>query len=153
MTRTEYYNLRRKKFAKLKKNRVDAAYEYYCSLSEEEKLIAEFTFASKLAKHLGLSLGIARNTTSNLIAEYQIEFCKRKPSNPSFGFAGKKHSAETRAAMSKAAIARNKARAIRCSEQGIRYRTYVQDAEKQIVVPDFFNSTRIETIDTDKIII
>ncbi len=152
MNRTEYHNIRRKKFAELNKNRVDAAYEYYCSLSEEEKQIAEFTFASKLAKHLGLSLSIARNTTRNLIAEYQIEFCWRKPSNPSCGFTGKKHSAETRAAMSKAAIARNKARAIKCKEQGIRYRTYVQDAEKQIVVPDFFNNTRIETM-SEKIIV
>ena len=153
MTRTEYHNIRRKKLAELKKKRVDAAFEYYCSLSEEEKQIAEFTFASKLAKHLGLSLSIARNTTRNLIAEYQIEFCWRKPSNPSCGFTGKKHSAETRAVMSKAAIARNKARAIRCKEQGIRYRTYVQDAEKQIVVADFGNNTRIKTIDSDKIII
>lgn len=153
MTRTEYHDKRRKKFAELCKSRVDAAYEYFCSLSDEEKLIAEFTFASKLAKHLGLSLGIARNTTSKLIAEYHIEFCKRKPSNPSCGFTGKKHSAETRAAMSKAAIARNKARAIRCKEQGIKYRNFRQDAEKQIVVADFGNNTRIKSISSDKIII
>lgn len=153
MTRTEYHNIRRKKFAELKKKRADDAYEYYCSLSDEDKQIAAFTFACNLAKHLGLSHSVARSTTTNLIAEYNIEFCKWKKSAQSFGFTGKKHSAETRAAMSKAAIARNKARAIRCREQGLNYRNYKQDAEKQIVVPDFFNNTRRETISSDKIIV
>ncbi len=153
MTRTEYHNIRRKKFAELAKNRVDDAYDFYCSLTDEEKQISKNAFASKLAKHLGLSHSVARKTTSNLIAEYQVEFCKNKTSNPSFGFAGHRHSAETRAAMSKAAIARNKARAIRCSEQGLNYRNYKQDAEKQIVVADFFNNTRRETISSDKIIV
>ena len=153
MTRTEYHNIRRKKFAELTKKRVDAAYEYYCSLSEEEKQIAEFTFACNLAKHLCISHSVARSTTTNLIAEYNIEFCKWKKRAQSFGFTGKKHSAETRAAMSKAAIARNKARAIKCKEQGIKYRNFRQDAEKQIVVADFFNNTRRETIDSDNIII
>ena len=153
MNMKEYHTIRRKKLAELNKNRVDAAYEYYCSLSEEEKQIAEFTFASKLAKHLGLRLGVARSTTSNLIAEYHIEFCKYKTSNPSFGFTGKTHSDEVKAAMSKAAIARNKARAIKCSEQGINYRTYAKDACKHIAVADFGINTRIKTIDSDKIII
>ena len=152
MTRTEYHNIRRKKFAELNKNRVDAAYEYYCSLSEEDQQISEFTFACNLAKHLCISHGVARSTTTNLIAEYQVEFCKWKKSNQSFGFTGHRHSAETRAAMSKAAIARNKARAIRCKEQGINYRNFRQDAEKQIVVADFGNNNHIKTI-SEKIIV
>ena len=153
MNRTEYHARRRKKFAELKKKRVDAAFEYYCSLSEEEKQIAEFTFVRKIAKHLCISLGVARSTTSNLIAEYKIEFCKYKKSNPSFGFTGKTQPAKARAAISAATIARNKARAIMCKEQGLNYRHYRQDACKNIVVDDFFNSTRRKTIDTDKIIV
>lgn len=153
MTRLEYHNLRRKKLAEMKKKRVDAAYEYYCSLSDEDKQISEFVFACNLAKHLCISHGVARNTTSNLIAEYHVEFCKWKKRAQSFGFTGKTHSAEARAAISKAVTERNKARVIMCKEQGLNYRNYRQDAEKQIVVPDFFNSTRRETIDSDKIII
>jgi hypothetical protein len=84
MNRADYHSARRKKFAELKKHRVDAAYEYYCSLSDEEKQIAEFTFSRKLAAHFGLSMGIARYTTTDLIDEYKVEFCKHKTSNPSF---------------------------------------------------------------------
>jgi len=149
----EYHARRRKKFAELRKSRVDAAYEYYCSLSDEDKQIAESTFACKLAKHLGLSLGVARSTTSNLIAEYHIEFCKYKTSNPSFGFTGKTQSAKARAAISAATIARNKARAIMCKEQGLNYRHYKQDACKNIVVADFCNNNRRKTISSDKIIV
>ena len=152
MTRTEYHARRRKKFAELNKNRVDAAYEYYCSLSDEDKQISEFVFACNLAKHLCISHGVARKTTSNLIAEYHVEFCKWKKRAQSFGFTGKTHSAETRAAMSKAAIARNKARAIKCKEQGVNYRTYRQDADKLIEVDNFCNNTRIKTM-SEKIIV
>lgn len=155
MTRLEYHNIRRRKFAEMKKKRVDAAYEYYCSLSEEEKLIAEATFARKLAKHLCISLGVARSTTSNLIAEYHIEFCKYKTSNPSFGFTGKTHSAKARATIRKSTIERNKARVIMCREQGINYRTYRQDADKQIKV-ETFNKTVSKTFSktiSDKIIV
>jgi hypothetical protein len=56
MTRSEYHSARRKKFADLRKSRIDSAYEYYLSLSDEDKQVAEFTFARKLAKHLGLSM-------------------------------------------------------------------------------------------------
>ena len=84
MTRQEYHAIRRKKFAELRKNRVDAAYEFYCALSDEDKQIAEYTFVCKIAKHFCLSIGIARKTVSNLIAEYHIEFCKYKHSSPSF---------------------------------------------------------------------
>lgn len=154
MTRLEYHNRRRKKLAEMKKSRVDAAYEYYCSLSDEDKQISEFIFACNLAKHLCISHGIARSTTSNLIAEYHIEFCKYKKRNPSFGFTGKTHSAKARAAISKAVIERNKARVIMCSEQGLNYRNYKQDADKRIEVANFCcNNNRIKTIDSDKIII
>ena len=153
MNRTEYHARRRKKFAELRKSRVDAAYEYYCSLSDEDKQIAESTFACKLAKHLGLSLGVARSTTSNLIAEYHIEFCKCKKSAPSFGFTGKTHSDEARAAIRKSVIERNKARVIMCKEQGLNYRNYRQDADNKIVVDNFCNNNHIKTIDSDKIII
>lgn len=152
MTRLEYHARRRKKFAEMKKNRVDAAYEYYCSLSDEDKQIAESTFACKLAKHLCISLGVARSTTSNLIAEYHIEFCKYKTSNPSFGFTGKTHSDEARAAIRKSVIERNKARVIMCKEQGLNYRHYKQDADKSIEVADFSNA-RAKSIDSEKIII
>ena len=133
----EYHNLRRKKFAELCKNRVDEAYEYYRSLSDEEKQISEFTFASKLCKHMCISRGIARNVTSHLIAEYNIEFCKYKKSAPSFGFSGRSHSAKVRAIIAKTTIERNKARAIACKEQGVNYRTYRQDADSQIDVANF----------------
>lgn len=56
MNRTEYHNTRRKKFAELCKKRVDEAYEFYCALSDEEKQISEFTFASKLCKHMCISM-------------------------------------------------------------------------------------------------
>ncbi len=84
MNMKEYHTTRRKKFAELNKSRVDAAYEYYCSLSDEDKQIAEFTFACKLAKHLCVSISIARMCTTNLIAEYNIEFCKNKNKSNSF---------------------------------------------------------------------
>ena len=151
MNMQEYHNIRRKKFAELNKNRVDAAYEYYCSLSDEDKQISEFTFASLLAKHLCLSISSARMCTSNLIAEYNIEFCKNKTSVPSFGFAGHRHSAKSRAAIGKSTIERNKERVITCKEQGINYRNYKQDADKQIEVADFSNS-RVKSI-SDKIIV
>ena len=133
------------------KKRVDAAYEYYCALSDEDKQIAEFTFACKLAKHLCLSISIARMCTTYLIAEYNIEFCKNKTSNPSFGFTGKTHSAKSRAAISEATVERNKARVIACEEQGVNYRHYKQDACAHIEVADFGN-TRIKSI-SDKIIV
>ena len=148
----EYHTIRRKKFAELKKKRVDSAYEYYCSLSDEDKQIAEFTFACNLAKHLGLSIGIARMCTTNLIAEYNIAFCKNKTSNPSFGFTGKTHSDKARAAIRKSTIERNAARVIACKAQGINYRHYRQDADKRIVVADFGNNTHIKTM-SDKIIV
>ena len=151
MTRTEYHASRRKKFAELRKNRVDAAYEFYCALSDEDKQIAEFTFVCKLAKHLCLSIGVARNCTTNLIAEYNIQFCKYKTSKPSFGFTGRSHSAKTRAAIGKSTKERNKARVIMCKEQGINYRNYKQDADKQIDVANFDNSL-IKSI-SDKIIV
>jgi len=153
MTRTEYHARRRKKLAEMKKSRVDAAYEYYCSLSEEEKQISEFTFACNLAKHLCISHGVARSTTSNLIAEYHIEFCKWKKRAPSCGFTGKTHSAKVRAAIRKSVIERNKARVIMCKEQGLNYRNYRQDADNKIVVDNFCNNNHIKTIDSDKIII
>lgn len=84
MNRSDYHNLRRKKFAELCKSRVDSAYEYYRSLSDEDKQISEFAFACKLCKHMSISMSIARNTTNNLIAEYNIEFCKHKKIAPSF---------------------------------------------------------------------
>ena len=152
MNRIEYHNLRRKKFAELNKKRVDAAYEYYCSLSDEDKQIAEYTFVRKIAKHFCISIGIARKCTTNLIAEYHIEFCKYKHSCPSFGFTGKKHSDETKAVIAKSTIELNKARVIMCKEQGINYRNYKQDANKQIEVANF-NYTRAKSISSDKIIV
>ncbi len=56
MTRLEYHAKRRKKFAELRKNRIDSAYEYYCSLSDEDQQISEFTFACKLAAHMSISM-------------------------------------------------------------------------------------------------
>jgi hypothetical protein len=66
---------------------------------------------------LGLSMGVARHTTTALIDEYQVEFCKYKKSAPSFGFTGRSHSAKVRAIIAKSTISRNKARAIQCAEQ------------------------------------
>lgn len=152
MTRADYHNLRRQKFAELRKNRVDSAYEYYCSLSDEDKNVAEFTFACKLAKNLCISMGVARHTTTALIDEYNIAFCKYKKSAPSFGFAGHSHSAKVREAISKSTIERNAARAIACKEKGINYRTFKQDADKNIDVANF-SKARTKTIDSDKIII
>lgn len=151
MNMKEYHTTRRKKFAELNKNRVDATYEYYCSLSDEDKQIAEFTFACKLAKHLCVSISIARMCTTNLIAEYNIEFCKNKTSVPSCGFTGKTHSAKSRAAIAKSTIERNNDRVIMCSEQGINYRHYKQDADKRIDVANFSNA-RVKSI-SDKIIV
>lgn len=56
MNRTEYHDKRRNKFAELHKNRVDAAYEYYCALSDEEKLISKLAFARKIAAHMSISM-------------------------------------------------------------------------------------------------
>lgn len=153
MTRAEYHNLRRKKFAELAKNRVDAAYEFYSQLSDEDKQISKHAFSRKLAKQLSIGTGIARNVTNNLIAEYKISFVKYKMSSHSRGFTGKKHSAETRAKIAAASIKCNAARAIKCKEQGINYRNYVKDADKQIKVDNFCNNNRIKSIDSDKIII
>lgn len=153
MNRQEYHNIRRKNFAELRKNRVETAYEYYCSLSDEEKQIAEFTFACQLAKHLCISRGIARHTTTKLIDEYNIEFCKYKKSAPSFGFTGRSHTDKVRAIIAKTTIERNKARAIMCKEKGVNYRTYKQDADEQIEVANFSNNTRAKSIDSDSIII
>ncbi len=153
MTRTEYHNQRRKKFAELRKNRVDTAYEFYCSLSDEDKQIAEFTFACKLAAHMGVSMRIARHVTTTLIEEYKVEFVKHKRSAPSYGFTGHSHSAKTRAIISKTTTERNKKRAIMCKEQGMNYRHYKQEADAKIEVADFGNNTRIKTISSDKIII
>ena len=143
MTRSDYHLKRRKKFAELRTNRVETAYEYYCSLSDEDKQISKHTFSRKLATHLSIGTGIARNVTNKLIAEYKVEFCKYKMSSHSRGFTGHRHSAETRAKISKASIACNKARAIKCSEQGLNYRNYVQDANKQIEVANFCNNSGV----------
>ena len=147
----EYHNIRRKKFAELNKKRVDDAYEYYCALSEEDHQIAEYTFVCKIAKHFCISIGIARKCTTNLIAEYHIEFCKYKKNTPSFGFTGHRHSEKTKAVIAKSTIELNKARVITCKEQGINYRNYKQDADKQIEVVDF-NNTRAKSI-SEKIIV
>ena len=72
MTREKYHDERRKKFAELHKNRVDSALEYYCSLSDEDKLISKHAFSRKLANHLSIGTGVARNVTNNLIAEYKL---------------------------------------------------------------------------------
>lgn len=157
MNRTEYHNQRRKKFAELAKNRVDDAHDFYCQLSDEDKQISKHAFSRKLANHLSIGMGIARNVTNTLIAEYKVEFCKYKMSSHSHGFTGKKHSAETRAKIAAASIKCNAARAIKCKEQGINYRHYKQDADKNIEVADFSktfsNNTRISSISSDNIII
>lgn len=70
-----------------------------------------------------------------------------------FGFTGHSHTAKVRAIISKSTIERNAARAIMCKEQGINYRNYKQDADKQIEVVNFNNNTRIKSIMSDKIII
>lgn len=70
-----------------------------------------------------------------------------------FGFTGHRHSAKARAVIAKSTIARNNARAIACKEQGINYRHFKQDADKQIDVANFNNNTRISSISSDKIII
>lgn len=124
MNRTE----QRKHYADLMKNRTDAAYEYYCSLSDEDKQLSEFTFACQIVKHLSLSISIARRVTANLIAEYHVEFCKNKHKAMSFGFTGHHHSAKVRTAISKATSERNVERAVMCKEQGLNYRNYKQDA-------------------------
>lgn len=153
MTRAEYHNQRRKKFAELRQKRVDTAYEFYCSLSDEEKQISTFAFARKLCKHMCISMSISRNTTNQLIDEYNIEFCKHKKSAPSFGFKGRSHSAKVREIISKSTTARNKARAIMCKEQGMNYRNYKQEADAKIEVDKFWNNTRTKYIDSDNIII
>lgn len=56
MNRLEYHNSRRKKFAELRKKRTDSAYEYYCSLSDEDKQISELAFARKIAAHMSISI-------------------------------------------------------------------------------------------------
>lgn len=152
MNQIEYHSTRRKKYAELRKNRIDSAYEYYCQLSDEEKQISKHAFSRKLANHLSIGTGVARNVTNNLIAEYKVEFVKNKMSSHSRGFTGKKHSAETRAKIAAASIKCNAARAIKCKEQGINYRNYVKDADKQIEVANFNINTRISSI-SDKIII
>lgn len=153
MNRTEYHDKRRKKFAELHKNRVDAAYEYFCALSDEEKQLSELAFARNIAAHMSISMGIARNVTNNLIAEYKVEFCKYKQnSSRSVRFTGHRHSAEARAAIAKSTIERNKARAIKCKEQGINYRNYRQDACTHIEVVNFCKA-RAKAIDSSKIII
>jgi hypothetical protein len=72
---------------------------------------------------------------------------------PLFGFSGRSHSAKVRAVISKTTIERNKARVIMCKEQGLNYRTYRQDADKQIEVANFSNNDRLTSISSDKIII
>lgn len=153
MNREKYHDRRRKKFAELRTNRVDSAYEYYCSLSDEEKQISKHAFSRKLANHLSIGTGVARNVTNNLIAEYKVEFVKYKMSSHSLGFTGKKHSAETRAKIAAASIKCNAARAIKCKEQGINYRHYKQDADAKIEVVNFSNDYRLKSISSDKIII
>lgn len=148
----EYHTIRRKKFAELNKNRVDDAVEYYCALSDEDKQISKNAFACQLAKHFGLSISSARNVTNNLIAEYKVEFVRYKMRSHSRGFTGRRHSAETRAKIAAASIKCNAARAIMCSEQGLNYRHYKQDADKQIEVADFSNNTRRKSI-SEKIIV
>lgn len=76
------------------------------------------------------------------------------------GFAGKHHNAKTRAAISEATKRYNKARAIKCKEQGVNYRTYKQDADKQLCVDNESlvnfckrKQQRINTIDNENIVI
>ena len=151
MNMKEYHTIRRKKYAAMHKSRVDASYEYYCALSDEDKQISKNAFACQLAKHFGLSISSARNVTNNLIAEYKVEFVKYKMSSHSRGFTGKTHSDEAKAKIAAASIKCNAARAITCKEQGINYRNYKQDADKQIEVVDF-NNTRVKSI-SEKIIV
>lgn len=160
MNQQELLDKRRKKFEELKKLRVDAAYELYCSLSDEEKLISELEFARKLVKHMGLKISTARKYAGYLVVEYHVEFFKYKMRRPSFGFAGKHHNAKTRAAISEATKRYNKARAIKCKEQGVNYRTYKQDADQQLSVDNIAlvnfckrKQQRINTIDNENIVI
>lgn len=84
MNRQEFLYKRRKKFEEIKKLIVDAAFEYYCSLTEEEKLISELEFARKLVKHMNLKISTARKYAGYLVAEYHVEFCKYKKRRPSY---------------------------------------------------------------------
>lgn len=84
MNQQEFLDKRRKKFEELKKLRVDAAYELYCSLSDEEKLISELEFARKLVKHMGMKISTARKYAGYLVLEYHVEFCKYKMRRPSY---------------------------------------------------------------------
>ena len=84
MNRQEFLDKRRKKFEELKKNIVDAAYEYYCSLTDEEKLISELEFARKLVKHMSMKISTARKYAGYLVLEYHVEFCKYKMRRPSY---------------------------------------------------------------------
>lgn len=158
MNRQDFHKARRKKLAELLKNRIDAAFEYYCSLSDEEKLISELEFARKLAKHMNLKISTARKYTGCIVLEYLVEFCKNKKSRASYGFAGKHHNAKTRAAISKATTECNHARAIRCKELGVNYRTYKQDSDKQLSIDNnslvnFCQSKRINNISNNNIIV
>ena len=76
------------------------------------------------------------------------------------GFAGKHHNDKTRAAISVATKRYNKARAIKCKEQGINYRNYKQDADQQLSVDNIAlvnfckrKQQRINTIDNENIVI
>lgn len=152
----EFHAKRRAKLAELLKNRIDAAYEFYCSLSDEEKLISEVEFARQLAKNMNLKISTARKYTGCLVLEYHVEFCKNKKSSASYGFAGKHHNAKTRAAISKATIESNHARAIKCKELGVNYRNYKQDADKQLCADNSlvnFCHRRINTITNNNNII
>lgn len=84
MNRHEFIDKRRKKFEELKKLRVDSAYEFYCSLTDEEKQISELEFARKLVKHMGLKISTARKYTGYLVVEYHVEFFKYKMRRPSY---------------------------------------------------------------------
>lgn len=157
MNMREFHDKRRKKLAELLKNRIDAAFEYYCSLSDEEKLISEVEFARQLAKHMNLKISTARKYTGCLVLEYHVEFCKNKKSRASYGFAGKHHNAKTRAAIRRSTIESNHARAIKCKELGVNYRTYKQDADKQLSIDNNslvnFCHRRINNITTNNNII
>lgn len=156
MNMREFHDKRRKKLAAMMKNRIDAAFEFYCSLSDEEKLISEVEFARQLAKHMNLKISTARKYTGCLVLEYHVEFIKNKKSRASYGFAGKHHNAKTRAAISKATIESNHARAIKCKELGVNYRTYKQDADKQLCADNSlvnFCHRRINNISNNNIIV
>lgn len=157
MNRQEFHAARRKKLAELLKTKVDTAFEYYCSLTEEEKLISELEFARQLAKHMNLKISTARKYTGCIVLEYHVEFIKNKKSRASYGFAGKHHNAKTRAAISKATIESNHARAIKCKELGVNYRTYKQTASNNICADNailkFCISKRINNITTNNIVI